>query len=61
MLTKRELEIIKEICSEKTTTEIADSLCISPHTVESHRANVLLKLELKNSVALVKGHSKRSD
>ncbi len=54
MLTKRELEIIKEICSEKTTAEIADSLSISPHTVESHRSNILLKLDLKNSVALVK-------
>lgn len=54
MLTKRELEIIKEICEEKTTAEIGDSLSISPHTVESHRSNILLKLELKNSVALVK-------
>lgn len=54
MLTKRELEIIQEICDEKTTAEIANSLSISPHTVESHRGNILLKLELKNSVALVK-------
>jgi len=54
MLTKREIEVIKEIYQEKTTNEIADSLHISPHTVESHRANVLLKLELKNTVALVK-------
>jgi DNA-binding NarL/FixJ family response regulator len=54
LLTKRELEIIQLICQEKTTGEIADELSISTHTVESHRSNILLKLELKNSVGLVK-------
>ncbi|OEK06298.1 response regulator [Roseivirga misakiensis] len=54
LLTKRELEIIQLICQEKTTGEIADELSISTHTVESHRANILLKLELKNSVGLAK-------
>lgn len=54
LLTKRELEIIQLICDEKTTGEIADELSISVHTVESHRSNILLKLELKNSVGLVK-------
>lgn len=54
LLTKRELEIIELICQEKTTGEIADELSISTHTVESHRANILLKLELKNSVGLAK-------
>lgn len=54
LLTKREIEIIQLICAEKTTGEIADELCISTHTVESHRANILLKLELKNSVGLAK-------
>ncbi len=54
LLTKREVEIIQLICQEKTTGEIADELSISTHTVESHRANILLKLELKNSVGLAK-------
>lgn len=54
LLTKRELEIIQLICQEKTTVEIADELSISTHTVESHRANILLKLELKSSVGLTK-------
>ena len=54
ILTKREIEIIQLICNEKTTSEIADDLSISTHTVESHRANILLKLELKNSVGLAK-------
>ncbi|MFT7151200.1 MAG: DNA-binding CsgD family transcriptional regulator, partial [Nonlabens sp.] len=38
----------------KTTAEVADELSISTHTVESHRANILLKLELKSSVGLTK-------
>lgn len=54
LLTKRELEIIQLICEEKTTGDIAEELSISIHTVESHRSNILLKLELKNSVGLVK-------
>lgn len=54
LLTKRELEIIQLICQEKTTAEVADELSISTHTVESHRANILLKLELKSSVGLTK-------
>ncbi|MGW8122255.1 response regulator [Roseivirga echinicomitans] len=54
LLTKRELEVIQLIYEEKTTGEIADHLSISTHTVESHRGNIMLKLELKNSVGLVK-------
>ena len=54
LLTKRELEIIQLIYEEKTTGEIADHLSISTHTVESHRANILLKLEIKTSIGLVK-------
>ncbi|WP_339609809.1 response regulator transcription factor [uncultured Roseivirga sp.] len=54
LLTKREIQIIQLICQEKTTAEIADELSISTHTVESHRGNIMLKLELKNSVGLVK-------
>lgn len=53
-ISPRELEIIKHIADEFTTAEIADKLCISPHTVESHRQNILLKLGLKNSAGLVK-------
>jgi len=53
-ISPRELEIIKHIADQHTTLEIADKLCISVHTVESHRKNILLKLDLKNSVGLVK-------
>lgn len=52
-LTKRESEVLKLICNQKTTNEIADELFISPRTVEGHRNNLLLKTESKNVAGLV--------
>lgn len=52
-LTKREAEVLKLICDQKTTNEIADELFISPRTVEGHRNNLLLKTEAKNTAGLV--------
>lgn len=52
-LTKRELEILKLICQQNTTAEIADKLFISIRTVEGHKNNLLQKTECKNVVSLV--------
>ncbi len=54
MLTEREIEILKLICEEKNTREIADELFISLHTVETHRANLMQKTDSRNLVGLVK-------
>jgi len=53
-LTPRELEIIKYIGEGMTNGEIASKLFLSPATVDTHRKNVLAKLELKNTAALIK-------
>ncbi|HWB28016.1 MAG TPA: response regulator transcription factor [Chitinophagaceae bacterium] len=53
-LTPRELEIIKYIGEGMTNHEIAAKLFLSPATVDTHRKNVLAKLELKNTAALVR-------
>jgi len=53
-LTGREIDVLKEICREKNTTEIAETLFLSPNTVETHRANLLLKVGVKNTAGLVK-------
>jgi len=53
-LSKREVEVLKEICKEKNTNEIAEALFISPNTVETHRSNLLLKVGVKNTAGLVK-------
>lgn len=52
-LTRREKEVLKLICKQLTTIEIAEKLFISPRTVEGHRNNLLLKTESKNTAGLV--------
>ena len=52
-LSKREMEIIKLIKNGDTSKEIAEKLFISNRTAEVHRYNILKKLNLKNSAALV--------
>ena len=51
-LTRREREILKLIGEGNRNKEIAEFLCISPKTVEKHRANIMDKLNLHNASAL---------
>lgn len=53
-LTDRELEILKYIAQEYTSKEIAQQLFISVNTVETHRKNLLKKLDVKSSLGLAK-------
>jgi DNA-binding NarL/FixJ family response regulator len=53
-LTKRELQVIELFAGGFSYKEIADQLNISTHTVESHKKNILEKLELNSIVDLVK-------
>jgi two-component system response regulator NreC len=53
-LTRREKEILQKIAEGKTSQEIADILFISPRTVDTHRANLIQKLGVKNSAGLVR-------
>lgn len=53
-LTERELEIITLISLEFSGKEISDQLFISVNTVETHRKNIMKKLDAKNSISLVK-------
>lgn len=52
-LSKRELEIIRLISMGHTNKEISDILFISPLTVKTHRSNILRKLDIKNTAALI--------
>jgi DNA-binding NarL/FixJ family response regulator len=51
-LTQREREILKLIAEGYKNKEIGNYLCISPKTVEKHRANLMEKLDLHNVQAL---------
>jgi two-component system response regulator NreC len=52
-LTRREREILKLIAEGYKSKEIADDLCISVHTVETHRSTLMKKLNVHNTAALV--------
>ena len=53
-LSRREKEILYLIIHELTTSEIAAKLFLSPDTVETHRRNMLAKLDVKNTAGLVR-------
>ena len=53
-LTSREVEILGLILEEFTTDEMATRLNISPHTIISHRKNLLSKLQVRNTAGLVR-------
>jgi len=53
-LTEREIEIIKLVAEELSNQEISEKLFISPRTVETHKRNMLSKLDVKNSIGLVR-------
>lgn len=52
-LTPRERDVLELICKQLTTQEIAETLFISPRTVEVHRKNLLEKTGVKNIAGLV--------
>ena len=51
-ITDREKEIIKHILDQKSNLEISQELEISKRTVETHRKNIMLKLDVKNSIGI---------
>ena len=54
VLTRREKEVLELIADGMTNAEIAQQLFISVTTVDTHRKNLLAKLEAKNTAALIK-------
>lgn len=53
-LTERELEVLKELVNGSTNKEIAEKFFISVRTVDAHRRNIMKKLNVNNSVQLVR-------
>jgi len=52
-LTRREVEVLREMEAGKTNAEAAADLCVSPATVKKHLDNIYRKLEVKNRTAAV--------
>ncbi len=54
LLTNREKEVLRFICSGYTSKEIAEKLNISKRTVDVHRTHIMNKLQIDNLVDLIK-------
>lgn len=50
--TKRERQILTHLCEGYSSKEIGATLFISPHTVETHKRNLMAKLRARNTVHL---------
>jgi two-component system, NarL family, response regulator NreC len=53
-LSPREKEVLTFIAEGLTTKEIAEKLIVSTRTIETHRVNMMKKLNVKNSAELIK-------
>lgn len=53
MLSERENEIIVYIAEGQTNAQIAESLFLSNHTINTHRKNIMAKLGVKNTAGIV--------
>lgn len=53
MLSQRETEILRYLCSASSNTELADTLFISELTVKSHLYNIYKKLNVKNRIEAI--------
>ena len=52
-LTLRELDVLKHISEGKSTQEIAQELCVSTNTVDTHRRHLMEKLGERNAADLI--------
>lgn len=53
-LSEREIQVLQLVSDGKTTKEIADQLFVSARTVETHRVNMMKKLDVQNTAELIK-------
>ncbi len=54
VLSERELQVVRLVAEGHSAQQAADILCISPKTIERHRANVMKKLDIHTTAGLIK-------
>jgi DNA-binding NarL/FixJ family response regulator len=54
ILTRRETEVLQLIANGLTNAEMAERLCVSPTTIDTHRKHLLEKFDAKNTAILIK-------
>ena len=52
-MSEREIEVIKHISNGLSNKQIADTMCLSTHTVNTHRKNIMNKLGVNNTAGIV--------
>ena len=53
-LTEREKQVLQMVIKGYTSKQMAEVLCLSPRTIDHHRASLLKKFEMKSTVDLIK-------
>jgi len=53
LVTSKEREVLTLMAQGLSSKQIADKMCVSFHTVESHRKNLRFKFEARNSLELL--------
>lgn len=53
LLSEREREVLQLVAEGRSNKDVAELLCLSPATVETHRAHILQKLDVHNTAELV--------
>lgn len=54
LISRREEEVLKLIANEYTNEEIAKKLSLSKRTIDSHRQNIINKIQAKNTAGLIR-------
>ena len=54
LLSPREQQVMRKVVEGDTTKKVAEELCLSPKTVENHRANLMKKLGVHNKMELIR-------
>jgi two-component system invasion response regulator UvrY len=54
MLSDREYQVMLMIASGKSTTEIADALCLSVQSISTYRSRIFEKMGFKNNAELIR-------
>lgn len=60
IISDREKEVISLVAQGLSNNKIGDKMCLSPRTVESHRRNILQKLDMKNTAELISYANKQN-
>jgi DNA-binding NarL/FixJ family response regulator len=54
VLSQREVEVVEFIAQGLTAAEVADKMCLSVHTISTHRKNIFKKLGVNSTTELVR-------